>query len=182
MEKGILLIDSDRCLRCFACEIACKQENNLPPGPRWNSVVTVGPRLVEGQLHQDFVFATCLQCDDPLCLTVCPAGAVSKREDGLVLIDEAECLGCGLCVLACPFGAVHLRPDQKKVWKCDQCLDRVDHGLQPSCVQHCAGGALQYVSFSEMDRITPGRHQVRFGKVCIVSTKWRLSSVFHSPM
>lgn len=177
MEQRILLVDIDRCIRCCACEVACKQENNLPPGPRWNSVVTAGPRLLEGELHQDFVFATCLHCDDPACMAVCPAKAILQKGDGLVVIDEAQCKGCGLCALACPVGAVHLLPDRKTAWKCNQCEVRVENGLRPSCVQHCAGGALQYVTPSEFLAISAGRHTARTGKVCYISTKWRLSSL-----
>ncbi|MBI5602694.1 MAG: 4Fe-4S binding protein [Deltaproteobacteria bacterium] len=176
MEEKILLIDLDRCIRCYACEVACKQENRLPAGPRWASVVTVGPRIMEGELHQDFVFVTCFQCNEPLCLAACNTGAISKRGDGVVVIDETACQGCGLCVLACPYGAVHLRPGEKKAWKCDQCTERVNDGLGPSCVQHCAGGSLQFVTPAELILITAGRHNARLGKVCYVSTKWRLSS------
>ena len=67
METGILLIDIDRCIRCHACEVACKQENDLPPGPRWNSVVTIEPRTIQRELVTDFVFTACMQCDDPNC-------------------------------------------------------------------------------------------------------------------
>jgi Fe-S-cluster-containing dehydrogenase component len=174
-EQMTLLVDIDRCIRCYACEVACKQEHDLPPGPRWTSVITVGPRSVQGVLHQDFVFATCLHCEDPACVAVCAAGAISKGEDGLVVIDEAKCKKCGLCAIACPFGAVHLRPDNKTAWKCNQCADRVGTGLPPACVQHCAGGALQYVTPEELLAITSGRHTAQFGKVCYVSAKWRLS-------
>ena len=174
MERMTLLVDIDRCIRCYACEVACKQENQLPSGPRWNSLVTVGPRMVKDKLHQDFVFAVCLHCDNPACAAVCTADAISIREDALVLIDEAKCKKCGLCVIACPFGAVYLRPDQKTAWKCDQCIDRVDNGLPPSCVQHCAGGALQYVTQEELRGIGMGRHIANLGKVCYVSAKWKL--------
>jgi Fe-S-cluster-containing dehydrogenase component len=177
MESRILFVDIDRCIRCHACEVACNQENDLAAGPRWAAVETVGPRLIKGDLHQDFVFATCVHCDDPACGAVCSAGAISKSEEGLVLIDEAQCKGCGLCALACPFGAVHLRPDGKTAWKCDQCAGRVEDGLPPSCVQHCAGGAIQYVTSNELLLISAGRHTKRLGKVCYVSAKWRLSSL-----
>jgi Fe-S-cluster-containing dehydrogenase component len=174
MEEMLLLVDIDRCIACHACEVACKQEHGLPPGPRWTSVTTVGPREKEGQLHQDFVFATCLQCDTPVCVTVCRFGALSKREDGLVAIDESACKKCGLCALSCPFGAVHLRPDTGIAWKCDQCIGRVATGLPPACAQHCAGGSVQYVTESEAAAIVNGRHEARFGKVRYVSSKWRL--------
>jgi Fe-S-cluster-containing dehydrogenase component len=175
MGSMVLLVDIDRCIRCHACEVACKQENDLPEGPRWACVETVGPRVVGGELHQDFVFGTCVHCDAPACLAVCSTGAISKSEEGLVLVDEDRCRGCGLCVLACPLGAVHFHPERKKVWKCDQCSHRVEGGAPPSCVQHCAGGALQYVTEDESLSVSAGRHAVRLGRVRYVSAKWRLA-------
>jgi len=175
MRDGLLLIDIDRCIRCYACEIACKEENDLPAGPRWNQVVTIQPRRIGGELYTDFVFTTCVQCEDPVCASVCRSDALSKRDDGIVLVDEARCKGCGFCAHACPLGAIEVHPEKKVAWKCSLCVDRIDHGLLPSCVQHCAGGALQYVTPEELLEITVGRHHARIGKVCYVSTTWKLS-------
>jgi len=176
METGMLLIDIDRCVRCHACEVACKQEHDLPPGPRWASVVTIEPRVIEEELTTDFVFTTCMHCDEPSCTLACSAGAITKREDGLVVIDEARCKGCGYCVHACQFGAIQINPVKDKAWKCSFCIDRLEQGLEPSCVQHCAGGAIQYVAPDELARLADNRHQVRFGKICYVSARWKLTS------
>jgi Fe-S-cluster-containing dehydrogenase component len=174
METGTLLIDIDRCIRCFACEVACKQENDLPPGPRAASVVTIEPRTINGELTMDFVFTTCLQCDDPLCRAVCPHGAILKRKDGIVLVDDNTCKGCSYCVYACPFGAIQINQEKRIAWKCSLCTDRLEHGLMPSCVQHCSGGSLQYVTPRELEKATEGRHKVYVGKVCYVSVQWKL--------
>ena len=176
MSNKIFLVDIDRCIRCYACEVACKQENRLPPGPRWCSVVTLEPRRVNGELHTDFVFTTCMQCENPFCVVVCPENALIQRSDKIVVPDESKCTGCGLCVKACPFGAIHVRSREKKVWKCALCADRTDAGLEPECVRHCAGGALQYLSPEEYPDAIHGRHLARFGQIVYVSTKWKLSS------
>lgn len=176
MPDRILLVDIDRCIRCHSCEVACKQEHDLPIGPRWTRVVTVGPRRVGGELCMDFAFTSCVHCNEPLCAYVCPTEAISRREDGLVLISEEKCTGCGLCVSACPFGAIYINPDKQVAWKCDLCLKRVEDGLEPSCVQHCVGGALQHITPQELLELTAGKHKARTGKVCYVSEKWRLSS------
>jgi len=176
MPEEVMLVDIDRCVRCYACEIACKQEHDLPVGPRWTRVMTVEPRQVNEELCTDFVFTTCVQCDDPLCAHICPVDAITKRDDGIVVIDEAKCNGCGLCVHACPFGAIHINPDKNIAWKGFFCLDRVDQGLEPSCVQHCAGGSLQYVTPEELLELTAGKHKARIGKLCYVSEKWKLSN------
>ena len=175
MRDRLLLIDIDRCIRCYACELACKQEHDLPAGPRWSQVLTVEPRRIGGELYTDFVFFTCVQCEDPVCACVCPSEAISKREDGIVLVDEARCKGCGFCVHACPFGAIELDPEKKLAWKCSLCFDRTDQDLPPSCVQHCAGGALQYVTEEELREIAAGRHSARIGRVCYLSATWKLS-------
>lgn len=176
MGKGILLIDIDRCIRCHACEVACKQENDLPSGLRWNSVVTIEPRTIQGELVTDFLFTACMQCDDPNCTLVCPAEAIKKRRDGIVMIDDTLCTGCGYCVHACPFGAVQINPLTKTAWKCTMCIQRLDQGLEPSCVQHCAGGSLQYVTSDKLRETIKGRHKANFGKVYYTSTRWKLAA------
>lgn len=175
MSEKLLLVDIDRCVRCHSCEVACKQEHDLPIGPRWTEVITIQPRWVTEELCTDFVFTSCVHCAEPLCAYVCPTNAIVKREDGIVVIDEAKCTGCGLCPPACPYGAIHMNPETGVAWKCDFCLDRTDHGLEPSCVQHCVGGALQYVTPKELLELTVGKHKARIGKVCYVSEKWKLS-------
>jgi len=176
MEKKMLVI-LDCCIGCHACEIACRQEHDLSyeTGSKWCRVMTIKPRKVEGRLHLDFFPALCVHCDDPLCLIACPVNAIIKREDGTVLVDEEKCDGCRLCVHACPYGTMFFNEVKKVAGKCDLCLDRVRWGIEPSCVQHCIGNALQYVTEEEMQKITQGKHTVSFGKVCYASSQWKLS-------
>lgn len=81
---------------------------------------------------------TCRQCADPPCAAACPTGAIRKRRDGLVEVEEARCIGCGACVEACPFGAITLA-DGKAI-KCDLC------GGDPACVKQCTPRALELVA------------------------------------
>ncbi|HAO33383.1 MAG TPA: hypothetical protein DCQ84_10570, partial [Candidatus Competibacteraceae bacterium] len=54
---------------------------------------------------------SCLHCEAAPCVTVCPTGASYKRtEDGIVLVNEDACIGCGLCVDVCPTECLQLRP------------------------------------------------------------------------
>ncbi|MFC1929932.1 4Fe-4S dicluster domain-containing protein [Chloroflexota bacterium] len=175
MSEKLLLIDVDRCVGCYACEVACKQENDLPLGPRWCRIIPIGPRELQEELHLDFVPTTCIHCDDPICSYFCPLGAITKREDGIVLIDEDKCNGCGLCVYGCPCGAIYFNQEKKIAGKCSLCVSRIDDGLEPSCVQHCIGRALQFVTEEELDEITRRLHVARTGRVCYASSKWRLS-------
>ena len=102
-----------------------------------------------GAWHQD-VFAyylsiACNHCEDPACVKVCPTKAHFKRkEDGLVVIDREKCIGCGACAAACPYGAPQLDVKAKKMLKCDGCLDRLEKGLQPICVESCTQRAIEF--------------------------------------
>jgi Fe-S-cluster-containing dehydrogenase component len=145
-------------------------------GQQWTKVITVEPRRVEKEIYTDFVFTSCVHCNEPVCALVCPVEAISKEKDGIVLIDKEKCTGCGLCVTACPFGAIRMIPGEKIAWKCDLCYERTESGIEPSCVQHCAGGSLQWLDPKDLLELTRGKHKARTGKVCYVSEKWRLTA------
>jgi Fe-S-cluster-containing dehydrogenase component len=80
----------------------------------------------------------CHQCEDPACLMACLSGAITQREDGLVVIDEDHCVGCRLCTVACPYGAIVVDESRGKAVKCDLCYGK----LSPACVDACLVGAL----------------------------------------
>ncbi len=103
MSDKVLLIDVDQCVKCHACEIACKQEHELNVGPRWMKVSTIRPRWVQQALHADFIPLPCFHCDDPPCIKFCSTGALTKRDDGVVLINKGE-ERIAPCNNACPAG------------------------------------------------------------------------------
>jgi Fe-S-cluster-containing dehydrogenase component len=72
---------------------------------------------------------------------VCPTGASFQRDDGLVLIHEADCIGCRYCVVACPYNARFFREDKGVVEKCTFCVQRIDRGEMPACVETCPSKA-----------------------------------------
>ncbi|MFC1905993.1 4Fe-4S dicluster domain-containing protein [Chloroflexota bacterium] len=150
MPQYKLLIDYKWCYDCKACEVACKQENDLPVGPRWIQVFTVGPKKVGEKLVVDFIPMTCMHCAKPPCMDVCPAEAITKRDDGIVVIDQDLCTGCMACVPACPFGAPQLNQEKNTVEKCNMCLNRVEKGLEPSCVKACPSGAIYFGEANEV--------------------------------
>jgi len=175
MLGKILLVDIDKCVGCYACEVACKQENQLSLPSRWCIVTRVGPRKIRDEMHLDFVPGLCLQCEDPTCSYFCSVDAIIKREDGIVAIDKEKCTGCGLCVYGCPYGAIYIDKERKTVGKCSLCISRIDHGLEPSCVQHCISGSLRFVTQEELAEITRGMHLAVRGSVCYTSSKWKLT-------
>jgi anaerobic carbon-monoxide dehydrogenase iron sulfur subunit len=93
--------------------------------------------------------AVCLQCDDPMCLPVCPAEAISASEtpegDRVILVDAARCISCRRCVAACPLGEMDFAP-RLKAFKCDLC------GGSPKCVEFCFYGCLSFIELSEAEQ------------------------------
>lgn len=175
-EKKMLII-LDCCIGCHACEIACRQENNLSyeTGSKWCQVMTIRPRQVQNELHLDFFPTMCVHCDDPLCIQSCPVEAIVKRGDGIVVVDNEKCNGCKLCINACPYGAMFFNEVTGVAGKCNLCLERLDYGIEPSCVQHCIGGALRYATQEDLEETTKGKHTTFIGKVCYASSKWKLA-------
>jgi Fe-S-cluster-containing dehydrogenase component len=173
-----MLVVLDCCIGCHACEIACRQEHGLAyeTGSKWCQVLTLKPRRLQGELHLDYVPTMCVHCEDPLCIRCCPVEAIAKREDGVVLVDDETCNGCRVCVDACPYGAMFYNEVTKVAGKCNLCVERLDYGIEPSCVQHCIGGALRFVTQEDLDEAIKGKHTASFGKVCYASSKWKLVS------
>ncbi len=150
MTQWALLCDDELCFNCKACEVACKQENNIPTGIRWISVISVGPKKVGENLVAKFIPTMCLHCAKPPCAEVCPEGAIKKRADGIVIIDVNLCIGCASCVPACPFGAIVINPQTGVAEKCTLCAHRVEKGLEPACVSHCQSGAIYFGDANEI--------------------------------
>jgi Fe-S-cluster-containing dehydrogenase component len=175
-SQKVLLVDIDNCVRCHSCQVACRQEHGLSfdTQSKWCQVMTIGPRRIGQELHIDFVPMMCFQCDDPICTYFCPVNALSKRADGKVVIDEEACTGCRLCVYGCPYGNIFYNETKGAVGKCDLCSSRVRHGIEPACVQHCIGGALQFLTHEELTHITTGEHTYRMGMVYYNSSKWKV--------
>ena len=153
MTKYAMLFRKDLCLGCQACEIACKQEHDIPVGPRWTRIITLGPEEKAGKIRLSFEQTRCMHCGHPPCIAACPVDAISKREDGIVLINEELCIGCSACIEACPFGAPQYNPRKDKVEKCNLCAHRIDRGIEPACVHTCPTGALVFGEKNEVTEI-----------------------------
>lgn len=142
-------INVERCIGCHTCEMACKEKNDLELGPRWRRV-----RSVEGGAFPRpfayFVSLACNHCADPICARVCPVGAYTKREDGLVIHDASKCIGCQYCTFACPYAAPQFDDSKGKVGKCSGCADLVDQGDLPACIQSCIVRALEFGPLDEL--------------------------------
>jgi molybdopterin-containing oxidoreductase family iron-sulfur binding subunit len=163
-----MLIDMKRCIGCHACSIACKVENGTPLGVDWHRVMTIGgdhldtPSGVYPHLSMAYLPVPCMHCQNAPCQQVCPAAAISRRADGIVLIDSQKCIGCQYCVWACPYGVPQYNQASGTVEKCTFCAQRVDQGQQPFCVDACVYGARVFGDLndpnSEVVRAIAERH------------------------
>ncbi len=162
-----MVIDLDKCTGCQACTVACKEENNVPHGSPeeqerrrdiyWHKVIAVTQGKYP-RVHTELIPVPCMHCDDPACVTVCPAKATYRREDGIVMQDFRRCIGCKYCMVACPYGVrsynyqkqeqrpyhrQDLPPDRREwgpwpfptrshglVEKCTFCFHRIDQGVR----------------------------------------------------
>ena len=173
-KKLGLVIDLDTCVGCHACAVACKEWNaggiagpltdenpyGKEPFGVWfnrvhsyeiagigNSESGIGKSEATSSASPAMTVhfpRSCLHCETPACVTVCPTGASYKRaEDGIVLVDEDKCIGCKLCSWACPYGAREYSAVEGVMKKCTLCVDRIynEHldeiERQPACVQAC---------------------------------------------
>src|SRR3990172_2350105 len=131
--KYALTVDHQQCWGCKTCEVACKQENRTVAGVKLIYVTENGPKRINGKL--DFVYEVklCKHCDDPPCATACPVDAITKRADGIVILDEEVCTGCQSCIGSCPYEAIAYHHAKGTAQKCNMCHHRIDRGLLPAC-------------------------------------------------
>jgi anaerobic dimethyl sulfoxide reductase subunit B len=150
--------DAKICTACKVCQVACQDKNNLPAEIRWRRVLQYGGG---SWISQDGFFVpnnvtaysmsfACMHCEKPACMEVCPTAAITKRQDGVVLIDQTKCIGCRYCQWACPYGAPQFRADLGVMTKCTFCEDLLAQGQNPACVDACVMRALDFGDLEEL--------------------------------
>lgn len=177
-KKLGLVIDLDVCVGCHACVVNCKEWNTGGYGNALSDqdpygadvsgawlnrihtfeVIPEGGEVIgeEGDARVVHFPKSCLHCEDAPCVTVCPTGASYKRaEDGIVLVDEDKCIGCGLCAWSCPYGAREMDVAAGVMKKCTLCIDRVynetfeEVDRVPACVRTCPANARHFGDFGD---------------------------------
>jgi tetrathionate reductase subunit B len=139
-KKWGMVIDLRKCIGCHSCSVACKTENEVPPAV-FRSWVKLMDKGVYPNARSLSLPVLCNNCENAVCVKVCPVKASYKRDDGIVMVDPHKCVGCKYCMAACPYQVRHLNPIRRYVQKCSFCYQRVDAGLMPACVETCPAGA-----------------------------------------
>ena len=164
-HRFLYLVDIDKCIGCGSCVRACERENQVPRHffRTWierYQVSSTGEVFVDspngghdsfppGETGAEitkafFVPKICNHCTATPCVQLCPVGASYRTPDGLILVDEQRCIGCGYCVQACPYGSRFIHPEKHVASKCTFCYHRVTRGLKPACVGACPVGARKF--------------------------------------
>lgn len=174
MSKFGIIVNVDKCVGCHACAIACKEENRVAPGIFYERVHR--SESIEKNVISYFRLS-CMHCEDPACMKVCPAKAISHGPAGEVLVDHKKCIGCRMCAAACPYGApmfnadglgekdwfggkMPLAPAPEREWvvrtpgkaeHCTLCTHKTSKGEKPACVEACGIGALLFVDWDKLE-------------------------------
>lgn len=157
-----MVIDLKRCIGCYACVIACKEEHGTPPGIFYTRVYDEESGTFP-RVSKRFIPVLCNHCQTAPCEQVCPTGATYRTPEGAVLVDSQQCIGCRYCFVACPYhnrfflrngvlkgyygqptpyeAAKYRHFVEGTVVKCTFCIHRVRNGRQPACVETCLAGA-----------------------------------------
>lgn len=191
-KNFVMVIDLSRCKNLKKCQAACDHMHHVHPGQHWIKVYNMQDADHTAHYWQP---TTCMHCDEPPCVKVCPVDATFKRQDGIVLIDSNRCIGCRFCMAACPYSTRVFnweqphQPDeiskkeyscesslpQKRgtVSKCDFCPDMTRMGMLPHCVSACPNGVFFFGDMNE-DSVTNGSETFRFSELIKDKAGYRL--------
>jgi len=175
MPISAFLTDATVCIGCKACEVACKEWNELPDdgfswsgqsydntqalgASTWRHVLfleqdqSMGSQLTtsEEPFRWQFLSDVCKHCANAGCLEACPTGSIVRTELGSVFVQPDICNGCGYCVVSCPFGVIDKRPVDGRAFKCTFCYDRQRAGLVPACAKACPTQSIQFGNLDEL--------------------------------
>jgi len=171
--------DTSVCIGCKACEVACKEWNQLPEtepgflgesldntgelnGSTWRHVKFIDnvpdETMGEGNGRAFLIMSdVCKHCQHASCMDVCPTGSIIRTEFDTVYIQEDVCNGCRNCIAACPYDVIAIDEDQKVAQKCTLCYDRLQGGMEPACAKACPTDSIQFGPYDELREVAARR-------------------------
>ena len=151
MKRAGMVIDLRRCIGCHACSVSCKTEHDVALG-----VFRTRVRYLEkpGATQIAFLPLLCNHCQDAPCIPACPTDAMTRKEDGRVVVDHDKCEGNMDCIAACPYDAIQLDPQTGIADKCDLCTHRTDVGMDPACVAACPNASASLFVSAKISQFT----------------------------
>lgn len=178
--KKAMFLDSSKCMGCKACQVACKQWNELPAdevefagsyespqqfsGNTWTRIRFKEYLDTNGEMQWIFTKLGCMHCTDAACEKVCPVKAISHTDFGTVTTDVTKCIGCGTCVANCTFKVIAFDAEAKLPKKCTFCYDRIAIDGIPACAKTCPSGAITFGNREEIIALAQERlNEVRSG-------------------
>ncbi|HMQ34457.1 MAG TPA: 4Fe-4S binding protein [Chloroflexaceae bacterium] len=148
-------IDPSRCIGCQACVQACAECDTH------RGVSMIQLDYIDRSVSTQTVPVVCMHCNSPTCAEVCPADAIKRTADGVVMSAlKPRCIACNNCVLACPFGVPKMNTGMNLMMKCNMCYDRTSMGLKPMCASVCPSQALYYGTRAELAAMRPNARPV----------------------
>ena len=170
--------DTTVCIGCKACEVACKEWNQLPAaeggrpemsgdsydntrrldGTHWRHVKFV-EQFEEDRIDGRWLMMSdvCKHCVQAPCLEICPTGAIIRTEFDTVVIQSDTCNGCRACIAACPFGVIDINAVSNTALKCTLCYDRLQAGMEPACSQACPTDSIRFGPIRELKEMAQTR-------------------------
>lgn len=148
-DQKVFVFRQENCMGCEACTVSCQVGKSSDEFVALRDVRQGEKTNVQGQSVAVFLTESCHHCESPICVEKCPTGAMIQRTDGIVFIDEATCIGCGVCRMYCPHDAPKIDTKRGIFTKCDMCKSRLDAGEKPFCVTGCPVQVLDVMDKSE---------------------------------
>jgi anaerobic dimethyl sulfoxide reductase subunit B (iron-sulfur subunit) len=151
VEYGIFYT-KENCIQCHGCEVACKSWRNIEFGIRWRRVDNIWQGHYP-KIKNISASVACMHCAEPVCVEVCPEGAIEKRDEyGIVAVNGDKCTGCQTCLEECPFDAPVFGADSR-MQKCDMCFNEINFETEsPPCVETCPTKALMFVKADKQQK------------------------------
>lgn len=143
MARYGMLINTKKCVGCYACRLACQAKNHLEPTEAFIKFHEIETGEFPN-VYNEIVPTQCQHCEDAPCAAVCPTHATYVTDSGVVLVDPEKCIGCKYCMMACPYGVRDWNKASKTVEKCTLCGHLTANGELPACVKSCSAGARFY--------------------------------------